>query len=89
MTLWQYAHPIWKTSCVQSIDFVVLIIFIPFKPNSGKMVHFMKKLIPPNFQFLNCHQTFPIERGINFCNTDSYWKIKVFEFLLEGIRFSF
>ena len=49
----------WKTSCVQSTYFVVVIIFVPFKPNSVKMVHFMKKLIPPNFQFLNCHQTFP------------------------------
>ena len=77
-----------KTSCVQSTYFVVVIIFVPFKPNSVKMVHFMKKLIPPNFQFLNCHQTFPVDQGINFYNTDQYWKFKVFEFLLEGITFS-
>ena len=84
MTLWQNTLAIWKTSCVQSIDFVVLIIFIPFKPNSGKMLHFMKKVIPPNFQFLNCHQTFPIEEGINFLTQidiarlrylSSFWKV--------------
>ena len=48
-----------KTSCAKSIDLVILIIFIPFRAKSARMIIFSKNSIPSNFHFFNCHQTFP------------------------------
>ena len=75
-TLLQYILATWETSCVQSIWFVVLINFIPFKPNSPTMVNFMKKMIPPNFWFLNYHSTFPIHQGINFLTQNGTVRVR-------------
>ena len=75
-TLLQYILATWETSCVQSVWFVVLINFIPFKPNSPTMVNFMKKMIPPNFWFLNYHSTFPIHQGINFLTQNGTVRVR-------------
>ena len=40
-----------KISGAQSIDFVILIIFVPFKPNCVIALKFMKNFIPPTFDF--------------------------------------
>ena len=47
-----------KISGVQSIDFIVLIIFVPFKPNCVIALKFMKKFIPPTFNFWIITQPF-------------------------------